>query len=175
MTPEELSQCLREGAGSFLARRRAVVGASLAAMGALGVIALYQMGVIGRLPDPPLPGFDADKVHGSGEAYAILAVPDALLGLGSYAATAALAAMGAPDRATARPWIPLALAGKVLFDLAQAGRLTLNEVTEQRALSAWSLLTTGATCATAALVVPEARAAQRRLLQQMNESSPTKG
>ncbi len=162
MTPEELGLSLRHGAG--MARRRAMIGASLAALGSLGVIALYQLGLIAHLPDPPLPGFDADKVHGSAEAYAILSTPDAMLGLGSYAATAALAAMGAPDRATTRPWIPLALAAKVAFDLAQAGRLTLNEVTKQHALSAWSLLTTGATLTTAALVVPEARAAAQQLI-----------
>jgi len=165
MTPAELGSSLRHGSGADMARRRAMIGASLAALGSLGVIALYQLGVIGSLPDPPLPGFDADKVHGSAEAYAILSTPDAMLGLGSYAATAALAAMGAPNRAITRPWIPLALAAKVAFDLAQAGRLTLNEVTEQRALSAWSMITTGATLATAALVVPEARAAARRLIQ----------
>ncbi len=164
MTPEKLGLSLRHGSGAGMARRRAMVGASLAAMGSLGVVALYQLGLIAHLPDPPLPGFDADKVHGSAEAYAILSTPDAVLGLGSYAVTAALAAMGAPDRATTRPWIPLALAAKVAFDLAQASRLTLNEVTEQRALSAWSMLTTGATLATAALVVPEARAAARHLI-----------
>ncbi len=164
MTPAELGSSLRHGSGADMARRRAMIGASLAALGSLGVIALYQLGVIGSLPDPPLPGFDADKVHGSAEAYAILSTPDAMLGLGSYAATAALAAMGAPNRATTRPWIPLALAAKVAFDLAQASRLTLNEVTEQHALSAWSMITTGATLATAALVVPEARAAARGLI-----------
>lgn len=163
MTPQDLSLRLRHGAGPALGRRRAVVGASLAAMGSLGVIALYQVGIVGHLPDPPLPGFDADAVHGSKEAYAVLATPDAVLGLSSYAVTALLAAIGGEDRATAQPWLPLALAGKVLFDLAQAGRLTRNEITEQHALSAWSLLATGATCATAVLVVPEARAALQRL------------
>ncbi|MGH2410521.1 MAG: vitamin K epoxide reductase family protein [Chloroflexota bacterium] len=165
MNPEELSQSLRHGSGTFLARRRAVVGASLAAMGSLGVIALYQLGMIAHLPDPPLPGFDADKVHGSASAYALLAAPDAMLGLGSYAATTLLAAMGGPDRATARPWLPLALAGKAAFDVAQAGRLTLNEVRKQHALSAWSVVTAAATGATAVLVVPETRAALRRLSQ----------
>jgi hypothetical protein len=159
MTAEELSRSLRYGSGMFLARRRAAVGASLAAGGSLGVIALYQMGVIAHLPDPPLPGFDADKVHGSAEAYAMLAVPDAMLGLASYAVTAILAAMGGPDRTTARPWLPPALAAKVAFDVAQAARLTRNELTKQRALSVWSLITTGATGVTALLVMPEARAA----------------
>ncbi|MGH2347392.1 MAG: vitamin K epoxide reductase family protein [Chloroflexota bacterium] len=159
MTPEELSRNLRYGSGAFPARRRAQVGASLAAMGALAVIALYQMGLIAHLPDPPLPGFDADKVHGSAEAYSLLAVPDAVLGLVSYAATTMLAAMGGADRTTRQPWLPLALAGKVAFDVAQAARLTRNELTKQRALSIWSLFVAGATGAAALLVVPEARAA----------------
>src|SRR5579871_3628129 len=100
MNAEELSRCLRQGSGTFLERRRAVVGVSLAAMGSLGLIALYQIGVIAHLPDPPLPGFDADKVHGSAQAYARLATPDAVLGLGSYVTTLMLAAMGDADRAT---------------------------------------------------------------------------
>lgn len=143
--------------------RRTQMGASLVAMGSLAVVALYQMGLIKHLPDPPLPGFDADTVHSSAEAYALLAVPDAVLGLTSYAVTATLAAMGDADRTTGRPWIPLALAGKAAFDLVQAGRLTLAEVTEQRALSAWSLLVAAATALTALLATPEAHAALRAL------------
>lgn len=163
LTPTELGQRLRHDDGPLLARRRAIAGLSLAAMGSLGVVALYQLGIIGHLPDPPLPGFDADKVHGSAKAYAMLATPDAVLGLSSYAVTLALAATGNPDRARSQPWLSLALAAKVACDLGLAGLLTWNEVTEQRALSAWSLLTSGATGATAALVVPEARAAMRHL------------
>ena len=48
---------------------------------------VYQIGLIAHLPDPPLPGFDADKVHGSAKAYALFAVPDAAIGLTSYAVT----------------------------------------------------------------------------------------
>ncbi len=53
---------------------------------------------------------DADKVDASEEAYSHLQMGDAFIGLGSYAATMGLAAMGAKDRAKAQPWIPLALA-----------------------------------------------------------------
>lgn len=169
----DLSQSLRHGSGPLLARRRMVVGASLAAMASLGVVALYQMGILPHLPDPPLPGFDADKVHGSSEAYARLAVPDAMLGLGSYAITTALAAMGGPDRAATQPWIPLALSGKVVFDLAQAGRLTINEVTVQHALSAWSLVATGATCLAGALAVAEVRAVVHGFSHQGNDEERT--
>ncbi len=164
MTPNDLSTSLRQGAGGYLARRRGVVGASLAAMGAMSLITLYQMGLIAHLPDPPLPGFDADKVDASAEAYAKFAMPDGVLGLSSYAVTAALAAMGGEDRARTHPWIPLALAAKVAFDTVQAGHLTMDQWTTHRAFCIWCLLASGATAVTVPLVIPEARAAGAHLL-----------
>lgn len=163
MTPDELSHNLRHGSSRFLKRRRGAVGASIVGMASLSVIAFYQIGLIPHLPDPPLPGFDADKVHSSAKAYIMLAVPDASIGLGSYAVTAMLAAMGRPDRATTQPWIPLLSAGKVAFDLLQVARLSWNELTEQRALSMWSLVTAAATGMTAVQAAPEAYAACRYL------------
>jgi hypothetical protein len=76
----------------------------------------------------------------------------------------ALAAMGPSDRAKTQPWIPLALAAKIVFDAAQAGRLSINELTKQQAFCLWCLLTTGATLATVPLVIPEARTALRALM-----------
>ena len=140
-----------------------MVGASIVGMGSLSVITFYQMGLIAHLPDPPLPGFDADKVHSSAKAYALLGAPDAAIGLGSYAVTALLAAMGGPDRATTQPWIPLLSAGKVAFDLLQVARLSWNELTEQQALSMWSLVTAAASGTTALLAAPEAYAAFRQV------------
>ena len=67
------------------------------------------------------------------------------------------------DRATTQPWIPLLAAGKVAFDLLQVARLSWNEVTEQHALSMWSLVTATTTGTTAVLVAPEAYAAYRSL------------
>ena len=163
MTPEALSRELRLGSGPFLAPRRRVVGLSLLAAGAMMQVALYQTGIIPHIPEPPLPGLDADKVDAAAEAYAILATPDAILGLGSYAVTAGLAAMGGADRTETRPWIPLALAAKVAVDAAVAGKLTLDQWTRHRAFCSWCLLAAGATFATVPLVVPEAWAALRRL------------
>jgi len=164
MKPEELSRQLREGDGSFLARRRGVVGLSLISVGSMALISLYQMGIIEHLPEPPLPHFDADKVDAASEAYAKLSTPDAVIGLGNYAATLGLAAMGGQDRATERPWIPLALAAKVAFDAVQAGKLSVDQWTEHRAFCFWCLLAAGSTFAAVPLVVPEARAALRQLL-----------
>ena len=137
--------------------------ASLIAIGSMGFIALYQMGVIKHLPEPPLSGLDADKVDGSEEAYSHLQMGDAFIGLGSYAATMGLAAMGPKNRAKTQPWIPLALATKAGADAAQAAKLTYDQFAKHKAACMWCLLAAAATFVTAALAIPEARAATRNL------------
>jgi hypothetical protein len=89
---------------------------SLAAIGSMGMIVLYQTGIIKHLPEPPLPGLDADTVDAAAQAYAYFMTPDGVLGLGNYAVTLGLAAMGGQNRARTHPWIPLALAAKVALD-----------------------------------------------------------
>ena len=110
VSPEALSRQLRAGTGGFLRERRGILGSSLLGAAAMGLIALYQMGIIEHLPDPPLPYFDADKVDASEEAYGYLSTPDGVIGLANYAATAVLAAVGGEDRTERRPWLALALA-----------------------------------------------------------------
>ncbi|MDP9479108.1 MAG: vitamin K epoxide reductase family protein [Actinomycetota bacterium] len=140
MRPEELSRQLREGTGRFLARRRGVVGTSLISIGSMALISLYQTGVIKHLPDPPLPRFDSDGVDAAPEAYSMLSMPDAPIGLGSYAATLALAAMGGEDRAREKPLIPLALAAKAFVDAAQAAKLSVDQWKDHRAFCFCCLL-----------------------------------
>jgi uncharacterized membrane protein len=166
MRPGALRRQWRQGTGSALARRRGVAGLALLSAGSMGVIALYQLGLIKHLPDPPTPGVDSEAVVGSDEAYAQLATPDAVLGLGSYAVTLGLAAMGGEDRAARRPWIPLALGAKVTFDALQAGRLTLGQWPRHRAFCSWCLLAAGATFAALPLAVPEAIEAWNNLTRQ---------
>lgn len=163
MRPEELSRQLREDTGGFLEQRRKIVGLTLAAAGSMGLISLYQTGVIKSLPDPPLPYFDSEKVNAGAEAYSRLSMPDAPIGLGSYAATLGLAAMGGENRAEERPWIPLALAAKTVADALQAGKLTVDQWTKHRAFCVWCLIAAGCTFATVPLALPEARAALRHV------------
>lgn len=118
---------------------------------------MYQTGIIRRVPEPLLPYLDADEVDAAPEAYEVLAMPNAVLGIASYALTTALAAAGGEDRTNERPWTPLVLAAKVAFDAFEAGRLTLKQWTEHRAFCLWCLIAAGASFATALLVVPEAR------------------
>ncbi len=162
---EQLSDELRFGADDALQRRRAVAGLTLLTISSMGLIALYQLGVLKHLPEPPLPGLDAEKVNGSAQAYGLFATPDAVLGLGSYAVTLGLAAMGGKRRAESRPWIPLALAAKAAADLLQAANLTRISWTNYRSLSLYSLIAVVATFATLPLVVPEAVTSFRKLKQ----------
>lgn len=162
-TPRTLSQEWRAGEGGYLRQRRAVVALSLAAAGAMGMIGLYQTGIIRHLPEPPVPFFNADRIDASAEAYSRFSTPDALLGLGSYAATAALAAMGGAHRAREAPWLPLALAAKVAFDVGQAARLVAQQWRGYHQFCFWCLTAAASTCIAAPLVIAEARAAVRML------------
>lgn len=159
----ELSRQLRCASGQFLPQRRATVALSLVAIGAMGLISLYQMGLLKHLPSPPLPGLDSDRVDSSPEAYSRFSTPDGTLALGSYAATLALAAMGGQDRARKQPWVPLALGAKVGFDVAQVLRMMLVQWRKYRAFCFWSLLAAAATVATVPLAFGESRAALSRL------------
>lgn len=161
--PEELSRELRESDDPALARRRKVVVLSFVAAQAMQVVALYQSGVLKRVPEPDLPLLDADEVDAAAEAYRFFSVGDAFLGLISYAVTAALAAIGPADRARTDPWLPLALAGKAVGDAAQAARLSRDQWTRHRAFCSWCLLAAGATFAVLPLAWPEARDALRQL------------
>lgn len=162
--PARLSRELREGRGDDLRRRRWIVGLSLfgAAMG--GVVSAYQMGLVRRLPDPPVGPFDSERVDASNYAYKRLDVPDGLLMLGTYAVTAGLAGAGPGDRAESRPWLPLALAAKALYDVQTNMRLAREEWQENHALCAYCQSANLASLATAALAMPEAWRAAQRLL-----------
>lgn len=163
LSPKALSRTLRKSTRDAMKKRRGVLALSLTAAGSMGLIALYQMGVIEHLPDPPLPHFDADTVDASEEAYAYFSAPDGALGLASYAATAVLAAAGGPDRARSTPWLPILAAAKTGIDAAAAAKLTVDQWTKHRAFCGWCLLAAGATFAAVPLALPEARDALRTL------------
>ena len=163
VSPTELSQQLRDAVDGFLTQRRGIVGCALGAAGAMGVITLYQTGLISHLPEPSLSFFDADKVDAAAEAYEWLSAPDAAIGLNSYATTIVLAAMGGKDRAERRPWLPLILALKTGADAVQAAKLTRDQWTKHGAFCFWCLLAAGCSFGAIALAIPEARRALRVL------------
>ena len=133
------------------------------ATAAMGLVSLYQTGIVRHLPDPPLPGFDSDRVDASGQAYETLKTPDATLGVASYGATLALIGMGTADRARSQPWIPLAAAAKLAYDSAGAAWLTAEQISKHRALCFYCLLASASTWGELIHVLPEARCAWKSL------------
>ncbi len=131
---ERVSDDLRRGAGPALRRRRTAAAAMLGASASMGVVALYQFGLLRHLPDPPGAAFDSDRVDAPGEAYHSGRTPDTTLALASYGVTLALIGMGGEDRAHRHPWMPLLQAAKVGMDTASAALLTVEQVSKHRAL-----------------------------------------
>lgn len=164
--PAHLSSQLRQGEGGYLAQRRGIVATSLVASGAMGLITLYQMGLIDDLPDPPLPHMNASKVDGAAQAYARLNMPDAPIGLRSYATTLGLAAMGSKNRVEDRPWLPLLLAGKAAIDAVQASKLLVDQWRKHKAFCIWCMVAALATLIALPLALPEARAALQQVLEE---------
>lgn len=158
---EAVSDALRRQTDPFLDRRRRIAGLTLGAMGSLGLVAAYQFGLIRHLPEPPLPGLDADRVDGSGEAYQLFKTPDAAVGLASYAATLVLVGMGDARRSSTRRWLPLAMLAKVAGDAAFALFLTVEQGTKHRRFCSWCLLAATVSLATVPQALPEAAAAVR--------------
>lgn len=159
---EALRQQLRYSSDPLLRKRRAIVGLSVFSSAVLGGIALFQVGLLKRLPDPSLPQFNADDVNASPQAYSLLETPDALLGMASYSVTACLAGMGKQDRWKTARWIPLAMGTKAICDAALAARFSALQGAKFGKFSVWSLLIAGATFGTLALSLSELGRACRR-------------
>ena len=161
--PRVLSRELRLQTGPDLPRRRWVFGLPLLGTLAAQIVSLLQMGLIQRLPDPPVGPFDSDRVDSSDYAYSRLETPDGALMLVSYGVTAALAAAGGADRAERHPALPLALAAKAGFDAVTALQLAREEWNENRAFCAYCQAAPLASLASFALALPEAGRAWRAL------------
>jgi Vitamin K epoxide reductase family len=138
----ELSRLWRTRRSDAMQRRRRVVAAYLLASGSMGMISAYQSGLVPRLPELPLPGFDAPKVDSSADAYQLLGMPDGVLALVSNAVTMALTVAGGerPPR-----WLRTLAAAKACVDAAYATKLTVDQATKHRAACSWCLLATAAT------------------------------
>ena len=160
---ERVSDDLRRGSGSVLRARRRQMAWMLAASGAMGVVTAYQSGLLRRLPDPPLPGVDSNRVDASGEAYVHLRTPDAALALTSYGASMVLIGMGAGDRAQRQPLIPLLATAKLAYDALGAAYLTVEQISKHRALCVWCLAAAAASTAAVPAALPEARAAWKAI------------
>ena len=147
----ELQQKKTEG----LKRRRKIIGLSLLGMGAMTAVSLFQTGIIKHLPDPPIDGFDSDKVNSSDTAYA-LGVPDGTLSLASLAANIPIAAFGGDNRAEEMPLVPIAAAGKSVVEAVVAAWYFYQMPTKEHAWCGYCIVGALANIGIAALSLPEA-------------------
>jgi len=123
-------------------QNRAVLGLSLFSIATLGVVAAFQTGILKRLPGPKGRVVNAEKVHGSREAYAIFGIPDALLGMASYSTTALVAAFDARGL----------LVAKTAIDTGAAVCLSVYGWRKLRAVSIYSMLSGVSSAASLALL-----------------------
>lgn len=165
MNPTQLSHELRETTSPDLVRRRWILG--LSALGTVigNVVAMYQTGIIRRLPDPKLPLIDSNKVNASDYAYKRLDTPDALLMVGTYALTAALAGAGGKDRAEQNPALPIAMGVKTLFDTATNLKLAREEWQSNKALCFYCQAATVLSAVSVVLAFPEMLRAFRKVVK----------
>ena len=139
-------------------RRRGIVGLSLTGMAAMTAVTLLQTGVVKHLPDPPLCGFDSDKVNCS-ERASIFGVPDGPVSLAGFAANLPLAVIGSANRAAEQPLIPIAAAAKAGVEAAVAAWYFYQMPAKEKAWCAYCIAGAVASIGVFALSLPEARRA----------------
>jgi len=142
------------------------VVADLTAIAALGIVAVYQAGLLRHLPDPPLGAAASDRVAGSPRAYWTLHTPDSALGIANYAATLVLATAGSAERYRNKPWLSYLFAAKLLADGMVAMVLLDEEWRSRDGFCTWCLVASGAALLAAPAGIPEALAATRCLRRQ---------
>lgn len=163
MDPNLLSRELRLTQSPDMSHRRWIIGLSLVGAAIGGIVGAYQTGILRDLPDPPVGPFDSARVDASAYGYKRLQTPDGLLMTATFALTAILAAAGGRNRSSSHPLIPLAMAGKTIYDLFTALKLAREEWAENKALCAYCQVATLTSLVSAALALPEAGRAAARL------------
>jgi hypothetical protein len=164
-TPALLRRELQLDQSDLMRWRRGVIGWSLVGMASMGVVSLFQAGLIRHLPDPPLPGFRSDQVNSSDTAYA-LGVPDGTVSLASLAANVPLASCGGADRSRRKPWLPLSFAAKTGVEAMVATWYFLQMPLKEKAWCAYCITGAVANWAVFLSSLPEARAAWRSQMQE---------
>jgi hypothetical protein len=160
---EAVSDALRRQSSRYLDSRRRTAVLQIGAAATLGVVGLYQFGVLRSVPEPPLPGLGADAVDAAGEAYSVLHTPDSTLGIASAGVSLVLAGMGGARRHEEQPWIPLVLLAKSVVDAAGGVYLFAEQLTKHKKVCSWCTASAALLVATVPAVAPEARAAWKAL------------
>jgi len=160
--PQQLRRELQESDSENARRRRKIIGLSLFGVAAMAAVSLFQTGIIKHLPDPPVDGFDSDKVNSSDTAYA-LGVPDGTVSLASLAANVPIAAFGGENRHAEMPLVPILAAGKAIVEAAAAGWYFYQMPTKEKAWCGYCIAGALTNVGIAWLTLPEAKQAWKSL------------
>ncbi len=162
--PQTLRRELQQSESEEVRRRRKIIGLSLVGIAAMTAVSLFQTGIVKHLPDPPIDGFDSDKVNSSDTAYA-LGVPDGTLSLASLAANVPIAAFGGENRASEMPLVPILAAGKAVVEAAVASWYFYQMPTKEKAWCGYCIAGAATNIGIAWLTLPEAKQAWKSLMK----------
>ncbi|HZU88170.1 MAG TPA: vitamin K epoxide reductase family protein [Stellaceae bacterium] len=163
-TPEALRAGILGDTGRAMRLRRAAAVAALVGIASMAATTLLQLGIVKKLPELPLRGFDTPKVNTSDEAYS-WGGPDSPINILAHASSLVAAALGAPDRARSQPWLPLLAAGIELPQALIAAKYLFHQMPAvDRAWCPYCILDALTHFAILALTLPEAAAAARNML-----------
>jgi uncharacterized membrane protein len=112
MDTEEIRHELLDGDDDWLRTRRKIAAIAALLAAEFAVLGMRQYGVIRRLPDLPIRGFDANAVSTSRAAYP-LGIPDASLAVVGAGALIVLATAGGSRRSGRAPLLDLALGAAI--------------------------------------------------------------
>lgn len=161
--PETLRRYLQDGSDEALMRRRGTVVLSLIGIAAMAATTLLQLGVVKRLPDPPLRSFDTKKVNSSEEAYSY-GGPDSPIAITGHGLNMVLASMGGADRAQRHPWLPLLATAVAAAQASTAAKYLFYTMPKvDKAWCPYCVVDALTHLATVALTLPEAARAARLL------------
>lgn len=162
-TPGHLREQMLHDRSALMQLRRGAVAVSLLGIAMMTATTLLQAGIIRRLPDPPIDGFDTKKVNTSDEAYSY-GGPDSPINVLMHAANLVLATTGHADRARRHPWLPLLAAAVELPQSVVAAKYLFYQMPKvDRRWCPYCIVDALTHFATLALVLPEAVKAGRNL------------
>ena len=162
-SPGELRRATRNNRSRHLRRRRATVAVSLIGIGSMAFTTMLQMGMVRRLPDPPIRKFNTRRVNLSDEAFSY-GGPDSPIVILMHAVNMVLATTGGADRARRHPWLPLFAASLAGAQSAMAAKYLFYQMPHvDVAYCPYCIVDAFAPFATLGLVLPEAVEAAEEL------------
>lgn len=125
------------GDGTTTRRRLATIASVLAAE--FAVLGMRQFGAIRRLPDVPLPLFDANAVTTAPSAYP-LGIPDSAIAVSGLGAIIALATTGGPLRLRHAKWLDRGLVAATAIGASSAAYYLQDMIRRQRRICIYCVM-----------------------------------